>query len=426
MNILNTADNAFQEWKKTPFSERQKLLTNVARLLLLHKEQYAQLITQEMNKPIAQSIAEIEKCAGLAEYYANMSPFLEPKTIKTEYDISQVHYEPMGVILGIMPWNFPFWQAIRFAVPTLLAGNGIILKHASICLGSGDAIQQLFEEAGVPSGLLTHIKASHQEIETLIASPIIKAVSLTGSETAGRKIAEIAGRNLKKCVLELGGNDAFIVLEDADIEQAAKDAALARLQNCGQTCVAAKRFIIHSKIYDDFLKLFIQEYQKYQPADPMDKNTILSGMARADLAEDLKQQYNKAILNGAKILLPLQAISDIAFEPGLIEMNEGNPILDEELFGPLGMILKAENDEEALQLANNTQFGLANAVYTKDQNKAIDFAQRLESGSVAINQIFRSDVRMPFGGRKNSGYGVEMSWYALEEFTIKKAIVGKL
>lgn len=426
MNILNTADNAFQEWKKTPFSERQKLLTNVARLLLLHKEQYAQLITQEMNKPIAQSIAEIEKCAGLAEYYANISPILEPKTIKTEYDISQVHYEPMGVILGIMPWNFPFWQAIRFAVPTLLAGNGIILKHASICLGSGDAIQQLFEEAGVPSGLFTHIKASHQEIETLIASPIIKAVSLTGSETAGRKIAEIAGRNLKKCVLELGGNDAFIVLEDADIEQAAKDAALARLQNCGQTCVAAKRFIIHSKIYDDFLKLFIQEYQKYQPADPMDQNTILSGMARADLAEDLKQQYNKAILNGAKILLPLQAISDIAFEPGLIEMNEGNPILDEELFGPLGMILKAENDEEALQLANNTQFGLANAVYTKDRNKAIDFAQRLESGSVAINQIFRSDVRMPFGGRKNSGYGVEMSWYALEEFTIKKAIVGKL
>ncbi len=426
MNILNTADNAFQEWKKTPFLERQKLLANVARLLLLHKERYAQLITQEMNKPITQSTAEIEKCAGLAEYYANISSVLEPKTIETEYDISQVHYEPMGVILGIMPWNFPFWQAIRFAVPTLLAGNSIILKHASICLGSGDAIQQLFEEAGFPSGLFTHIKASHKEIEDLIASPIIKAVSLTGSENAGRKIAAIAGQNLKKCVLELGGNDAFIVLEDADIEQAAKDAALARLQNCGQTCVAAKRFIIHTKIYNAFIPKFIEAYQQYQPAAPMDKNSILSGMARADLAEDLKQQYDNAILNGAKIILPLQSIGNTAFEPGLIEMNEGNPILDEELFGPLGMILKAENDEEALQLANNTQFGLANAVYTKDKNKAIYFAQHLESGSVAINQIFRSDVRMPFGGRKNSGYGVEMSWYALEEFTIKKTIVGKL
>lgn len=427
-NIKNTllkSESSFKEWKSIPFEDRQKLFKNLAEGLLKNKEKFAKIITKEMNKPISQSIAEVEKCAGMAEYYAKSENILKVKRVETEQEISEIHHEALGVILGVMPWNFPFWQVLRFSIPTILAGNTVIVKHASICVESGNAIHQLYEESGFPKGVFTHLEVSHEGVEKMIEDPIIKAVSLTGSEVAGRKIAEIAGKNLKKCVLELGGNDAFIVLEDADLDVAAKDAALARLQNCGQTCVAGKRFIIHSKIYDTFLEKFITEYKKYLPNDPNDKTTILSGMAREDLASDLEKQYQKAIDNGAKILLPLKTISETTFEPGLIEMNEANPILDEELFGPLGMVLKAEDDNHALALANNTQFGLANAVYTKDKEKAMHFARELESGSVAINEIFRSDWKMPFGGRKNSGYGTELSLYALEEFTIKKSIVGK-
>lgn len=426
-NIVNTllkSEESFRKWKNIPFEERQKLFSNLASELLKNKEKLASIITKEMNKPISQSISEIEKCAGMTSYYSNVENNLKIKQVETDYEISEIHYEPLGVILGVMPWNFPFWQVLRFAIPTILAGNTAIVKHASICLESGDTIQKLFEQAGFPVDIFTHLEVSHYDIEKMIEHPVIKAVSLTGSEAAGKKIAEIAGRNLKKCVLELGGNDAFIVLKDADLDKAAKDAALARLQNCGQTCVAGKRFIIHSDIYDVFLEKFITEYKKYLPKNSNNEDTILSGMARKDLASDLENQYKKAIENGAKVLLPLKKISEIEFEPGLIEMNENNPILDEELFGPLGMVLRANDDNHALRLANNTQFGLANAVYTKNKEQALHFAKELESGNVAINQIFRSDWKMPFGGRKNSGYGTELSLYALEEFTIKKSIIG--
>lgn len=424
-NALLKSEHRFKEWKNIPFEERQKLFQNLANALLRDKEKLGKIITKEMNKPISQSVSEVEKCAGMVAYYAKAENILKVKPVKTEHEISEIHHEPLGVILGVMPWNFPFWQVLRFATPTILAGNTVIVKHASICIESGNAIQQLFEEVGFPSGVFTHLEVSHNGIEKMIENPIIKAVSLTGSEGAGRKIAEIAGRNLKKCVLELGGNDAFIVLEDADLDKAAKDGALARLQNCGQTCVAGKRFIIHSKIYDAFLEKFISEYKKYLPENPNEEATILSGMAREDLASDLEKQYQKAVESGAKIILPLQKINEIAFEPGLIEMNDDNPVLDEELFGPLGMILKADDDQHALELANDTRFGLANAIFTKDKEKALRFAKELESGSVSINQVFRSDWKMPFGGRKNSGYGTELSLYALEEFTIKKSIVGE-
>jgi succinate-semialdehyde dehydrogenase/glutarate-semialdehyde dehydrogenase len=377
-----------------------------------------------MNKPISQSVAEIEKCAGLCDYYAKVENILKSEKVKTEYKISEIHHEPLGIILGIMPWNFPFWQVLRFAVPAILSGNVIVLKHASICAKSGDAIQKIFEQAGFPKDVFVHLKISHNEVEKMIESPLIKGISLTGSEETGKKIAEIAGKNLKKCVLEMGGSDAFIVLEDADLDLAAKDGALARLRNCGQSCVAGKRFIIHSKIYAEFLPKFIAEYKKFQPENPMNKETKLSWMAREDLASDLENQYEKAVKNGAKIILPLDRIGKMAFKPGLIEMNPKNPVLLEELFGPLGMIFKAKNDEDALKIANDTMFGLANAVYTKDKKKAQYFAENLESGSIAVNQIFNSDVRLPFGGRKNSGYGVELSLYALKEFTAMKTIVG--
>ncbi len=425
-NQLQKSQKTFSEWKKIPFEERQKYFLKLSKILLDRKEEFGKIITLEMNKPISQSISEIEKCAGMCDYYAEAENILKIEKVKTEHQIAEIHHEPLGVILGIMPWNFPFWQALRFAVPAILAGNVIVLKHASICEKSGKTMQQIFEEAGFPKDVFTFMKISHDEVEEMIANPIIKAVSLTGSEEAGRKIAETAGKNLKKCVLELGGSDAFIVLEDADLQKAAKDAALARLQNCGQTCVAGKRFIIHQKIYKEFLENFVAEYQKYQPANPVDKETTLGLMAREDLATDLEKQYKKALKNGAKIILPLESVGNIAFEPGLIEMNVGNPVLQEELFGPLGMVFKTKNDEEALKIANDTMFGLANAVYTKNKEKAMFFAENLESGSVAINQIFRSDWRMPFGGRKNSGYGVELSLYALHEFTVRKSVIGEV
>lgn len=425
-NKLQKSQKTFSEWKKIPFEERQKYFLKLSKILLDRKEEFGKIITLEMNKPISQSISEIEKCAGMCDYYAQAENILKIEKVKTEHQISEIHHEPLGVILGIMPWNFPFWQALRFAVPAILAGNVIVLKHASICEKSGKTMQQIFEEAGFPKGVFTFMKISHDEVEEMIANPIIKAVSLTGSDGAGRKIAETAGKNLKKCVLELGGSDAFIVLDDADLQKAAKDAALARLQNCGQTCVAGKRFIIHQKIYKEFLEKFVAEYQKYQPGNPMDKETTLGLMAREDLATDLEKQYKEALKNGAKIILPLESVGNIAFEPGLIEMNAENPILQQELFGPLGMVFKVKNDEEALKIANDTMFGLANAVYTKDKEKAMFFAENLESGSVAINQVFRSDWRMPFGGRKNSGYGVELSLYALHEFTVRKSVIGEV
>lgn len=426
LNKLNRSDKTFREWKKISFTNRQKLLKNLANTLDRNKEKYGKIITKEMNKPISQSVSEIEKCVGMVHYYANAENVLKVEKVNTGQKISEIHREPMGVILGVMPWNFPFWQVLRFAVPAILSGNVVVVKHASICHKSADTIQKIFEESGFPKGVFTHLRIAHDEVAESIAHPIIKGVSLTGSESAGRKIAETAGRNLKKCVLELGGSDAFIVLEDADLDAAAKDAAKARLQNCGQTCVAGKRFIIHSKVYKEFVAKFVEEYQKYVPENPMNKDAELGWMAREDLAADLMKQYHKATKNGAKILLPLTEVGNMAFEPGLIEMNAGNPVLDEELFGPLGMVFKAKNDEDALSIANDTMFGLANAVYTKSKKKAMYFAENLESGGVAINHIFRSDWRMPFGGRKNSGYGVELSMYALHEFTVMKSILGDI
>lgn len=423
---LKSANKAFLAWKQIDFKERQTLLENLSKLLLEEKLQHAKLMTKEMHKPISQSLAEIEKCAGMSHYYATLSPVLQKQKVQTEMKISEVHFEPMGVILGVMPWNYPFWQVLRFAIPTILAGNTVVIKHASICEKSGDAIEKLFKKAGFPKGVFTHLKIGHQEVEELIQDPIIKAVSLTGSEGAGRAIARAAGENLKKCVLELGGSDPFIVLEDADIKKAAKDAAAARLQNCGQTCVAAKRIIIHEKIYDKFMKLFVAAYAKYHSEDPESKDTVMGIMARADLASDLQRQYKAALKDGAKIISPLQKIGKMGFEPGLIEVNPGNPIVNEELFGPLGMVFKAKNDKEALRIANETMFGLASAVYTKSKKKAQFFAAELEVGSVAINQIFRSDWRMPFGGRKNSGYGVELSEATLHEFTIRKSVIGSV
>ena len=423
-NKLAKSQTAFENWKTVPFTEKQKLLQKLASLLEKDAEKFGKIITQEMNKPITQSISEVQKCALMTRYYAEAENILKPEKIKTEFRVSEIHSVPKGVILGVMPWNFPFWQALRFAVPAILAGNTIVLKHASICFGSGNMIEKLFLKAGFPKGVFQNLEIGHEDVKKVLENPIIKGVSLTGSEKAGAEVASIAGKNIKKSLLELGGSDAFIVLDDADFKKAAASAAKARLQNCGQACNAGKRFIIQKNIEKEFLPMFIKEYQKYIPGNPLKKETMIGGMARPDLADELEKQYKKALKFGAEIILPLERISKNEFIPGLIKVKAGNPILQDELFGPLGMVMIAKNDKEALKLANDIPFGLSNSVWTKDKKRQQLFIDHLESGTVSLNKESSSDPRLPFGGAKSSGYGTELSLHALKEFVNMKTIVG--
>lgn len=423
-NKLKTADQAQKKWKAESFAAKQKMLLKLADLLDKNSGKFGKNITSEMKKPISQSIAEIEKCALMTRYYAEAENVLQAEKIKTEYRISEIHYVPMGVILGVMPWNFPFWQVLRFAVPAILAGNTVVLKHASICFESGRLIEKLFLDAGFPKGVFQNLAIGHDEVKKALENPIIKGVSLTGSEKAGAEVASIAGKNIKKSLLELGGSDAFIIFEDSNLKKAAKNGAKARLANCGQACNAGKRFIVQKSVEKDFMPLFIKEYQKFVPGDPMDKSTELTGMARPDLADELEKQYRKAQKHGAEIILPLRRVSDYEFEPGLIKVKKGNPILQEELFGPLGIVMIAKDDEQALEMANDIPFGLANSVWTKDRKRQKFFIENLESGTVSINKETSSDPRLPFGGAKSSGYGTELSLIALKEFVTAKTIVG--
>ena len=423
---INSAQKTFLEWRKVPFTERQTLLLKLADVLEKDKEKFAKLITTEMHKPISQSIAEIEKSAGMIRYYAKAENVLKPEKIKTEFEISEVHYDALGIILGVMPWNFPFWQVLRFAVPAILAGNVILLKHASICFESGDEVEKVFKDAGFPDHIFQNLRIGHEEIKEILENPFVRGVSLTGSEKAGANVAALAGKNIKKSVLELGGSDAYIVLDDADVEKAATEAPSGKLQNTGQVCNAAKRFIVHQKVEKDFVPKFVAEFNSYQPADPFKKETKLSKMARPDLADELESQYKKALKNGAEVVLALERISESEFRPGIILVKEGNPILQEELFGPLAMLMVGKDDEEILKLANDIPFGLGNSVWTKDKKRAQFFIENLESGTVSINKSTSSDARLPFGGAKSSGYGVELSLHAIKEFTQIKTVVGNI
>ena len=423
---INSAHHSFLEWKKISYKERQKLLLNLANVLDDNKEKYAHIITAEMYKPISQSIAEIEKSAGMIGYYANAENVLEADVIKTEFQVSEVHHDPLGIILGVMPWNFPFWQVLRFAIPAILAGNVVLIKHASICFGSGDEIEKAFLDAGFPQYILQNLRIGHEEIKSILEHSKVRGVSLTGSEKAGASVAALAGQNIKKSVLELGGSDAFIILEDSDLEKAAKDGSAAKLQNTGQVCNAAKRFIVHQKVEQDFVSHFVENYKSYQPGDPTKKETKLSQMARPDLADELEKQYHKAQEYGAQVVLPLERISDSAFKPGIIRVEAGNPILNEELFGPLAILMVGKDDNHLLELANDIPFGLANSIWTKDKKRADFFINNLESGTVSINKATSSDTRLPFGGAKSSGYGVELSLLAIKEFTQIKTVVGNI
>ncbi|MGB3143084.1 MAG: NAD-dependent succinate-semialdehyde dehydrogenase [Maribacter sp.] len=420
---LETALEVQFSWKKRSVEARCGLLSKVADLLLEKKEAYAELMTKEMGKPISQSISEIEKCAWACDFYAmNAEDLLADEIISTDADESFISYDPLGCILAIMPWNYPFWQVIRFAAPTLTAGNVGILKHAENVTGCAFALQELFEEAGYPKGCFQAIVAGHDEIEELIANDGIKAVTLTGSEKAGKAIAKVAGENLKKTVLELGGNNACIVWEDADLDQHLDTMVTARMQNTGQSCIAAKRFIVCEEIYDTFLNRFKEKIEKLTSGDPMEDDTFIGVMAREDLAETLQDQIDRSVKKGAKVLLGNKRDGAYFTPTILTDVTPGMAVFDEETFGPVAAVIKAKNREEAISLATDSRFGLGTMLFTQDIEAAYELIDDIPDGGFFINDLVKSDPRLPFGGTKASGYGRELSREGILEFVNKKTV----
>ncbi len=420
---IQNAENAFQDWKKTSFTERSKLFVKLSFLLKEKKQELAILMTREMGKPITQAKSEIEKCAWLCDFYAEKAEaFLKPIAKKSDGSEAYIRYDPLGVILAVMPWNFPFWQVFRFAVPSLMAGNTGILKHSSNSFGCGEAIESLFLEAGFPKNIFQNFLISGKQVKQVVENNFVKAATLTGSEAAGASVAQIAGKNIKKTVLELGGNDPFMVLEDADIKLAAKTAVKARTQNSGQSCIAAKRFIIVKEIYDEFVEAFKNEMTTLKMGDPTDEKTDIGCQAREDLAKELEEQVKKSVEKGAKIIWGGKR-KGAFYEPTiLVNVKAGMPAFDDEIFGPVASIIKAENENQAIELANDSLFGLGSSIWTKNIEKSKKIASQIESGSVFINGMVKSDPRLPFGGIKKSGYGRELSSNGIHEFVNIKTV----
>ena len=421
--ILDTANKTFKVWRHTTIKERCRLLINLAQILEDDKNALAELITLEMGKPITQSISEIEKCLTLCDFYAaNADDFLADELIETDASESFISYDPLGTILAVMPWNYPFWQVMRFAIPTLTAGNTAILKHAGNVTGCALAIEKLFEKAGYPKGCFTTILVNHDVVEELIGNDIIKAVTLTGSEKAGKAIAATAGKHLKKAVLELGGNNACIVLDDADLDKYMDTMVNARMQNTGQSCIAAKRFIVTEKIYDSFLKQFKDKVAELKFGDPMDQKTTVGTLARADLADDLKKQIDTSVKLGATIVVGNKQKAAY-FEPTIItNITTEMPVFKEETFGPVAVIMKVKNAEEAFKMASQTRFGLGTMVFTQSIETAEDYIESIEDGAYFVNEMVKSDTRLPFGGTKASGYGRELSKEGIHEFVNRKTV----
>ncbi|WP_266075905.1 NAD-dependent succinate-semialdehyde dehydrogenase [Haladaptatus caseinilyticus] len=422
---LQRAHETYEEWHEWPIEERQQLLSNAADVLRENKQKYAELMTNEMGKPIDSAVSEAEKCAWVCDYYAeHAGEFLQDERIGTEPGVdSYVSYEPLGPVLAVMPWNFPFWQVFRFAAPNLTAGNVGLLKHASNVPQCALAIQEVFEEAGYPEGAFTTLLVGSDTMESVIEDDRITAVTLTGSEPAGRAVAETAGKNLKKTVLELGGSDPFVVLSDADIEDAATTGAQARCINSGQSCIAAKRFVVVEDVYDEFMERFTGAMESMEIGDPMDEDTDIGPQAREDLVEDLHEQVEASVEAGATLELGGEPMDrDGPFYPPTIltDIPDGSPAADEELFGPVASVFKVADTEEAIRRANDTTFGLGASIWTQDKKQAKAVARDIEAGCVFVNELVKSDPRVPFGGVKNSGYGRELSKQGIHEFVNEK------
>jgi len=418
---LERARTAFHDWRSSSSDERATKLRAAAQILRRRKTELADIATREMGKPIVEAEAEIDKCAKACDFYAEHAPgFLADETVRSNATESYVAYRPLGPVLAVMPWNYPFWQVFRFAAPALMAGNVGVLKHASNVTRTSLEIERVLREAGFPEGTFASVIVPGKDVEKMIDDPRIAAVTLTGSEQTGISVAGAAGRNLKKTVLELGGSDAFIVLADADLDAAAKMAVKSRFQNSGQSCIAAKRFIVEDAVYEAFSERFTAETKKLVIGDPRERTTTMGPMARHDLRDTLAGLIEETVRRGGRLALGgHEAKRDgFYFEPTVVlDVTPGMPMFDEETFGPAAAIIRAKNADDAVKLANDSRYGLGGNLWTRDLDRAKTIAARLESGGVFINGMTASDPRLPFGGVKHSGYGRELSWFGIREFT---------
>ncbi|BAY51901.1 succinate-semialdehyde dehydrogenase (NADP+) [Thermostichus vulcanus NIES-2134] len=420
----------FETYRLTSFEQRAQWLENTVDLLQQQRETLARLMTLEMGKPIAEARAEIDKCAWVCRYYAEQgAAFLEPEFIPTEASYSAIHYQPLGIILAVMPWNFPFWQVFRFAAPALMAGNVALLKHASNVPQCALAIAQIFREAGFPEGVFQTLLIPSSAVADLVADPRIKAATLTGSEAAGKSLAQAAGQHLKKTVLELGGSDPFIVMPSANISQAIATAVQARMINNGQSCIAAKRFIVHEAVYDTFAEGIKAAFESWVIGDPLEPTTQLGPLATAAIRDELHAQVELALGHGAKAFyrrsldLPTQCRQGYFFGPTILtEVTPNNPVFTQELFGPVAMLFRVSSLTAAIELANATPFGLGASAWTQESDEAEILVRDLEAGAVFINAMVKSDPRLPFGGIKTSGYGRELGRAGLLEFVNIKTV----
>lgn len=417
---------AWNGYRETSFSQRSQWMQKAAELLRSRKEEYARLITAEMGKRIAESHSEVEKCAWVCEYYAeNAEQMLADELMESDASKSMAVFNPLGPVLAVMPWNFPFWQVFRFAAPALMAGNAGLLKHASNVQGCALAIEEVFRDAGFPENIFRTLVISSSKVEAVIAHPAVKAVTLTGSEYAGSQVASLAGKYLKKSVLELGGSDPFIVLADADLEEAAKVAVGSRMITSGQTCIAAKRFIVEQHVAAPFLEKVKALMEAYEPGDPGKEETSLAPLARPDLVDDIDNQVNKSVEQGAQIISGGSRVEGIGnyYSPTILtNVSRGMPVYMEETFGPVAVVLPVEDEKEAIEVANDSLYGLGASLWTSDLKKGEELARKIEAGAVFVNGLVKSDPRLPFGGIKNSGYGRELSGYGIKEFVNIKTV----
>ena len=424
---IATAEASFDHWRQKSISDRSSVIRKLADQIELEMASLSRLATCEMGKPVNEAEAELRKCVDACHYYADhASSFLADEVVKVDEREAFIAYEPLGAVLCIMPWNFPFWQVIRFTVPALIVGNSVLLKHASMTTGCALAIEKLLTSAGLPLGVFQTLVIDHSAIEQILASPVVRAVTLTGSEKAGRSVASLAGSHLKKSVLELGGSDPYIVLEDADLELTIPICCKARMVNSGQSCVAAKRFIVERSIYESFCKGLTRAVEALKTGDPMQPDTDVGPLARSDLRDELHRQVNQTIGSGARLLTggkPLER-PGFFYQPTVIaDVEPGMACFDEETFGPVAVVVKASSEEDAITLANQSRFGLGAAIFGAKTSRLRDIATRqLDAGICAVNGQVVSNARLPFGGVKDSGYGRELSKVGLREFTNIKTV----
>ena len=425
--LIQQTHEVWTHWRRSPFWERSEKMRAAGKLLRERTDRYAELMAIEMGKPLSQGRAELEKCALTCDYYAdNAERFLRSELVESDAQRSYVAYRPLGVVLAVMPWNFPFWQVFRFVAPALMAGNAGVLKHSSSVPGCALAIEELLRDAGFPEGLFRTLLIGSQQVEKVLDHHQIVAATLTGSVAAGKAIAALAGARLKKTVLELGGSDPYLVLEDADLDQAAEICAASRLINSGQSCIAAKRFVVVDAVHEAFVERFVAVMRKKRLGDPLAEGTELGPQARVDLRDELHQQVLNSLERGARCVLGGEVPEGPgAFYPAtvLVDVKPGMPAYDDELFGPVASVIRARDEADAIRIANDTVFGLGAAVFTRDLARGQRIAeQEIDAGSCFVNAQVKSDPRLPFGGLRHSGYGRELSQHGIREFVNTKTV----